>query len=134
MKTTWVAIAFAVLAAAGCATAPRDMRAGPPDLAGSWQFEVQTGAAATHGEMRLAADGPGYRGSLTTSAGSQVLPVRSLTLEGSTLRMRVESPQGEVVFDGVLGPNSDSFAGTVTYHTGARFPMSGRRVPAPPSP
>ena len=75
--------------------------------------------------MTIAAAEQGYRGTLTTDQGSNVLPVRSLTLDGSDMNMIVESPNGNVVFKGQLNSDGRSFQGTVTYHTGQNFPMSG---------
>jgi hypothetical protein len=54
--------------------------------------------------MTLFADGAGYKGTLTTDQGNNVLPVRSLTVQGSALNK-----------------------GKVTYYNGQEFPMSGRR-------
>ena len=81
----------------------------------------------THGAMTIAKAGQGYQGTLTTDQGSNVLPVRSLTLDGSDLNMIVESPNGKVVFKGLLNSDGRSFQGTVTYHTGQNFPMSGSK-------
>ena len=88
---------------------------------------MQTGASVTHGAMTIAKAGQGYQGTLTTDQGSNVLPVRSLTLDGSDLNMIVESPNGKVVFKGLLNSDGRSFQGTVTYHTGQNFPMSGSK-------
>ena len=77
--------------------------------------------------MTIASTEQGYRGTLTTNQGNNVLPVRSLTLDGSDMNMTVESPNGNVVFKGLLNPDGRSFQGTVTYHTGQSFPMSGSK-------
>jgi len=98
-----------------------------PDLAGDWVFEVQTGRNVAHGAMTLVADGTAYKGTLTTDQGNNVLPVRSLTLQGSALNMLVESPNGNVTFIGTLATDARTFQGKVTYHNGQEFPMSGRR-------
>ena len=108
---------------AGCAA--NSVRA--PDLAGDWVFEVQTGQNVAHGAMTLIGDGPGYTGTLTTDQGNNVLPVRSLTLQGSDLSMLVESPNGNVTFKGTLADDAQTFQGKVTYYNGQTFPMSGRR-------
>ena len=90
-------------------------------------FEVKTGNTVAHGAMTLTADGSGYRGTLTTDQGNNVLPVRSLTLAGSNMDMLVESPNGNVTFKGALSADASSFAGTVTYHNGQKFPMTGTK-------
>jgi hypothetical protein len=128
MKATFVALLFFALVGVGCVTGPERTSAVKRDLSGSWNFVVQTGANQTHGAMSLTPDGSSYRGTLTTNQGSNVLPVRSLTLTGSVINLVVESPQGNVVFDGILSRDADSFQGTVTYHTGEKFPMFGNRV------
>jgi hypothetical protein len=96
-------------------------------MAGDWVFEVNTGSGLAHGAMTLTADGGGYRGTLTTDQGNNVLAVRSLTVEGSSMDMLVESPNGNVTFKGSLSEDQSSFQGTVTYHNGQQFPMTGTR-------
>jgi len=110
---------------AGCAGSPERPKA--PDLAGDWMFEVQTGQNVAHGAMTLLADGASYKGTLTMDQGNNVLPVRSLTLQGSDLSMLVESPNGNVTFKGTLAADARTFQGNVTYYNGQTFAMSGRR-------
>ncbi|MBX9928147.1 MAG: hypothetical protein K2X99_04465 [Gemmatimonadaceae bacterium] len=43
--------------------------------------------------------------------------------------MVVESPNGLVVFEGKLAEDVQEMRGTVTYHTGQRFPMVVTRRP-----
>src|SRR5678815_2219936 len=118
-------LCFAVVLSAGCAGSPERPKA--PDLAGDWMFEVQTGQNVAHGAMTLLADGASYKGTLTTDQGNNVLPVRSLTLQGSDLSMLVESPNGNVTFKGTLAADARTFQGNVTYYNGQTFAMSGRR-------
>lgn len=119
------AAAFVMFALAGCASVTDG---GEPDMSGAWAFEVLTGPnSVTHGEMTLVVDGDGYRGTLTTDQGANVLTVRLLQLEGPDMRMLVESPNGPVTFEGILDPTGATFQGAVTYHTGQRFQMSGSR-------
>jgi hypothetical protein len=99
----------------------------PSGLSGLWLFEVSATAGTTRGAMTVARDGDGYRGMLMTDQGTNALPIRSLTLDGSAMRMIVESPNGNVTFEGRLGPRGRSFRGTMTYFNGRRFPMSGWR-------
>jgi hypothetical protein len=125
MRTLIVCLCFAVALLAGCAGTSK--RETAPDLAGDWVFEVQTGKNVTHGAMTLVADGASYKGTLTTDQGNNVLPVRSLLLQGSAMNMLVESPNGNVSFQGTLSSDAQTFEGKVTYHNGQEFPMSGRR-------
>lgn len=97
------------------------------DLSGDWVFEVETGSSVTHGAIKLTAQGEAYSGTLTTDQGNNVLPVRSLTLDGAAMAMLVESPNGKVTFAGTLAPDGRTFEGKVTYHNGHAFPMSGSR-------
>lgn len=132
MKSQLVAIVLLALAATGCTSGPLRPGGDPVDLSGHWRLEIRTGAdTPTLGAMTLASNGPDYRGTVTTNRGNNVLPVTSLVRDGSTIHLRVESPQGEVVFDGELSPTAESFEGTLRYHTGDRFPMTGSRVPPP---
>lgn len=127
MKMFRVFISIALLSLAACAgTAERATR---HDLSGDWIFEVPTGRNVAHGAMTLVAEGDGYGGTLTTDQGDEVLPVRSLELRGSGMRLVVGSPNGDVVFEGALADSGATFDGIVTYHNGQRFPMSGRRKP-----
>ena len=125
MRSLIAGLCFAVALLAGCASS--SVRAKAPDLAGDWVFEVQTGQSVTHGAMTLVADGASYTGTLTTNQGNNVLPVRSLTLQGSDMNLLVESPNGNVTFKGALSTDAQTFQGKVTYHNGQEFPMSGRR-------
>jgi hypothetical protein len=125
MRTLIAGLCFAVALLAGCAGSLE--RATTPDLAGDWVFEVQTGKSVTHGAMTLVADRASYTGTLTTDQGNNVLPVRSLTLQGSDMNLLVESPNGNVTFKGTLSTDAQTFQGKVTYHNGQEFPMSGRR-------
>lgn len=129
MRNLMVGIAIAVswLALAGCAGNVHRNAVRPADLSGDWVFEVETGSNVTHGAMKLVAQSEVYSGTLTTDQGNNVLPVRSLTLDGTAMAMLVESPNGKVTFAGTLAPDGRSFEGTVTYHNGQAFPMSGSR-------
>jgi hypothetical protein len=125
MRTLIAGLCFAVALLVGCAGSPE--RVAAPDVAGDWVFEVQTGKNIAHGAMTLVADGTSYKGTLTTDQGNNVLPVRSLTLQGSDMNMLVESPNGNVTFKGKLSSDAQTFQGKVTYHNGQEYPMSGRR-------
>ncbi len=99
-----------------------------PNLSGKWNFEVPTtGSNVTYGSMVLTPNNGAYQGTLTTNQGNEVLPLQ-LMLDELNIKMIVKSPQGNVVFVGVLSSSADSFIGKVTYHTGDTFPMSGSKV------
>ncbi len=124
MRMITTLIALCLFAGAGHAqsTAPQTH-----ELTGLWLFEISTARGMTRGAFALAPQPGGYRGMLMTDQGAHALPVRSLTLAGQALEMRVDSPQGEVVFRGSLDRNGRSFRGQVTYHDGRLMPMAGRR-------
>ena len=113
---------IAVACLAGCAANPKT-----PNLAGDWVFEAQTGETVAHGAMTLVADGASYKGTLTTDQTDNVLPVRSLTLQGGELSMLVEAPDGKVTFKGTLADDAQTFQGKAIYYDGRTFPMSGHR-------
>lgn len=125
MKTFIACLCFAVALSAGCAGSAQRSRTAA--LAGDWVFEVKTGQNVAHGVMTLVADGASYSGTLTTDQSDNVLPVRSLTLQGSDLNMLVEAPDGKVTFKGTLAADAQTFQGNVTYINGEIFPMAGRR-------
>jgi hypothetical protein len=102
------------------------------DLSGDWTFEVTSPRGVTHGAMSVFRVAAGHMGTLTTDQGDHVLPIYALTLAGKTMIMTVASPQGNVIFVGELGTDGNAFTGHVTYHNGAKFPMSGRKAQAKP--
>lgn len=125
MKTLIVCSYFVVALLTGCTASPQRPKA--PDLSGDWIFEAQTGESVARGAMTLVADGASYKGTLTTDHTDNVLPVRSLTVQGSDLSMLVESPEGNITFKGTLAADAQTFQGKVTYFNGQAIPMSGRR-------
>jgi hypothetical protein len=112
----------AVILFAGCVANPKT-----PNLAGDWVFEAQTGENVAHGAMTLVADGASYKGTLTTDQTDNILPVRSLILQGSNMSMLVESPEGNITVKGTLADDAQTFQGKVIYFSGQTFAMSGRR-------
>jgi len=112
----------AVILFAGCVANPKI-----PNLAGDWVFEAQTGENVAHGAMTLVADGASYKGTLTTDQTDNILPVRSLILQGSNMSMLVESPEGNITVKGTLADDAQTFQGKVIYFNGQTFAMSGRR-------
>jgi|SRR5215831_7427042 len=109
----------------GCAT-PTERK--PVDVSGKWTFQVETGRAVTNGAMTVERLPQGYGGTLTTDQGNNVLPIRSLTVQASKIALVVESPNGNVTFEGTLSSDGRSFDGIVTYFTGQRFPMKGSKL------
>ena len=122
MRTRIACLYVAVILFAGCVANPKT-----PNLAGDWVFEAQTGENVAHGAMTLVADGASYKGTLTTDQTDNVLPVRSLTLQGAELSMLVESPEGNVTFKGTLADDAQTFQGKVIYYDGRMISMSARR-------
>ena len=122
MRMQSACLYIAVTLLAGCAANPKT-----PNLAGDWVFEAQTGDNVAHGAMTLVADGANYKGTLTTDQTDNVLPVRSLTLQGSDLSMLVESPEGNITVKGTLADDAQTFQGKVIYLNGQIIPMSARR-------
>lgn len=95
------------------------------DLSGRWSFQVATPAGVANGQLNVTKEAERYGGTLTTDQGNQVLKVRTLTLERSAMRLAVESPNGDVTFQGRVSGDRRSFNGTVTYFNGQQFPMAG---------
>ena len=122
MRTRIACLYVAVISFAGCVANPKT-----PNLAGDWVFEAQTGENVVHGAMTLVADGASYKGTLTTDQTDNILPVRSLILQGSNMSMLVESPEGNITVKGTLADDAQTFQGKVIYFNGQTFAMSGRR-------
>jgi hypothetical protein len=122
-------VTFCMLALSACASAGRGGARTSAVVEGDWHFAVDVGTSVTRGALALAATDSGYRGSLTTSVGNNVLPVRSFTKTGQKVKLVVESPNGLVIFEGTLAADSREMRGEVTYHTGQRFPMFVTRTP-----
>jgi len=122
MRTRIACLYVAVILFAGCMANPKT-----PNLAGDWVFEAQTGENVAHGAMTLVADGASYKGTLTTDQTDNILPVRSLILQGSNMSMLVESPEGNITVKGTLADDAQTFQGKVIYFNGQTFAMSGRR-------
>lgn len=125
--TALVAVLFAACAHEGDRTA-----ANAPDLSGTWTFNVDVAPdRVTVGTIVLEPSDAGYKGSLTTNQGENVLPVSRFTLAGDAIEMIVESPDGVVSFVGALADGAKTFSGTVTYHNGSQYPLSASRAAAP---
>lgn len=96
-------------------------------LGGAWGFKVTVGQHVTHGAIHLTAYDGRFLGTLSTDQGSEVLKIRSVQVDDSKLVMTVDSPQGEVVVRADLAANAKAFQGTVTYHNGQVYAITGSR-------
>jgi hypothetical protein len=127
MKSLYFFFSLTLIVMSGCSSL-NGTKSSKLNLSGNWNFEVPVSEnTVTHGSMTLVAEDDSYRGTLTTNQGEEVLPLR-LLLDGFDIKMTVESPQGEVVFEGTLDPSGNSFAGKVTYHTGGVYSMTGKKA------
>ncbi|MBL8517046.1 MAG: hypothetical protein JNM76_08755 [Betaproteobacteria bacterium] len=128
MKAIQLFIACAMLIiTAGCATPRSVADIAATTLRGAWNVEIDTGRGTTLGSMIISRDVAGQEGTLTTNRGSNVLPVRTLTLNDRAIDLSVQSPNGMVVFKGELSRDGNAFEGKVTYHDGQVFRMKGMR-------
>lgn len=121
-------IAAALMAASSAGqTVPRPQSSA--ELTGHWQFLVTTGQGTTKGAMQIEAGGTtGLTGTVTTDRGNEVMPVRAVIRNGDHVEILVGTQHGDVVFGGALSSDARTFDGTVLYHNGQRFPMSGQKV------
>ncbi|WP_374658522.1 hypothetical protein [Inhella sp.] len=96
-------------------------------LGGAWSFKVTVGQHVTQGAIHLTAYDDRFLGTLSTDQGGEVLKIRSVQVNDTKLVMTVDSPQGEVVVRAELAANAKAFQGTVTYHNGQVYAISGSR-------
>ena len=115
--------------AATSATTP----AGSPDLQGLWDFTMRVGERTSPGFFALGPVDGGWAGSITMYLTS-TLAIRTLTVEGDSVRMVVASREGDVVFRARLTDNARAMEGIVEYHGGARLPMTATRRAQPIAP
>lgn len=105
-----------------------------PNLAGLWRFDMTSPQGATTlGAMTVQRnkDSGAYEGKVITNGGVEALPIRSIQIQSRRMTMEVDSPRGPVVFRGDLGPAGQTFSGTLTYHDGRDFSMTGVKQQAP---
>ena len=62
---------------------------------------------------------------------TNTLAIRTLTVEGDSVRMVVASREGDVVFRARLTDDARAMEGIVEYHGGARLPMTATRRARP---
>jgi uncharacterized protein (TIGR03435 family) len=110
------------------------------NITGNWQGTLQAGK-----ELRIVfvianADGGGLRATMhSIDQGAQGIPVTSVTLSGTTLRMSVAPISGN--FEGSLSADGNSIAGTWTQGAGGlsltlrrATPETAWTIPGPPKP
>jgi uncharacterized protein (TIGR03435 family) len=125
-------VALAMLSASAVAQAP--------NLTGNWQGTLQAGQ-----ELRVIfaianADGGGLRATMySIDQGGQGIPVSSVTLQGSTLRMSVTGIGGN--YEGTVSADGQSIAGNWSQGAGnlsltlrRATPDTAWAIPAPPKP
>ena len=95
----------------------------------TWRADIVR--VTTSGE-RLPVDG-GWAGSITMYL-TNTLAIRTLTVEGDSVRMVVASREGDVVFRARLTDDARAMEGIVEYHGGARLPMTATRRARPVAP
>ena len=98
-----------------------------PELSGLWDMVMDVDGVPSFGLLSLGMSGPELAGSLALNAG--VVVVRSLTIEGQTLKMIVASREGDVRFDGSLASDGKRMCGIVSYHGGQKFEMIAQKRP-----
>lgn len=102
-----------------------------PDLQGVWDFTMRVGERTSPGFFALGPVERGWAGSLTPYL-TNTLAIRTLTVDGDSVRMIVASREGDVRFLGRLSDNGRTMQGIVEYHGGTLVPMTAtRRLPPP---
>ena len=112
--------------AAANATRPE----GGPDLQGLWDFRMRVGERTSPGFFAIGPVEGGWAGSITMYL-TNTLAIRTLTVEGDSVRMVVASREGDVRFVGRLTDDGRTMEGIVEYHGGARLPMTATRRAQP---
>jgi hypothetical protein len=101
-------------APAPAAPAPAAAPAAGRDMSGTWDFSVDAGGQTIPGEMVVTRSGSGYGGTITPQGMNQGA-IRSVTVTGDRMVMVVDSPEGEVTFNGTLTSDGRAVAGTLLY-------------------
>ena len=99
---------------------------GGPDLQGLWDFTMRVGARTSTGFFALGPVERGWAGSITPDS-TNTLAIRTLTVDGDSVRMVVASREGDVRFQGRLTDDGRTKQGIVEYPGGARLPMTATR-------
>ncbi len=104
-----------------------------PDLQGLWDFTMRVGERMSPGFFALGPVERGWAGSLTPYL-TNTLAIRTLTVDGDSVRMVVASREGDVRFQGRLTDNGHTMEGIVEYHGGVLVPMRATRRAQPVAP
>jgi hypothetical protein len=138
LMTLALVAAFALPAAApaqlglsisvNCGSAAAAPSSEAPNLHGTWDFLMDVNGTPNFGLLSLGFVGKNYGGSLSLWATAPVV-LREYTVTGNKFHMAVASPDGDVLFDGVLSAKGDRMCGTVTYHGGRKFAALARKRP-----
>lgn len=95
------------------------------DLAGIWDFTVDTGGQVLPGDMTLQRSGTTYGGTVSPQ-GMGTLDIRSVVISGMRVVIVVDTPDGEAVMDAVLAADGRSLSGAVAVQ-GQPMPFSARK-------
>ena len=112
-----------------CDAGAASMGGESPNLHGHWDFLMVPRGLPSFGLMSIGFVGADYGGSLAPARTAPVV-LRSVTLNGSAVKLIVASTEGDVLFDGRLSAKGDFMCGTVTYHGGETFPMVAQKRPS----
>lgn len=129
MKRMLMAAFIAVL------PAPAVAQVHAQDVSGLWRFDMTSPQGTTTlGAMTVMKNksSGAYEGKVITNGGIEAMPIRFIRLQSRQMTMEVDSPRGPVVFKGTLAASGQGFSGTLTYHDGRDFPMTGVRQQALP--
>ena len=114
--------------AVNCGTTAATPSGEAPNLHGTWDFLMDVNGTPNFGLLSLGFVGKDYGGSLALWSTAPVV-IREYTVTGNNFHMAVASPDGDVLFDGVLSAKGDRMCGTVTYHGGRKFAALARKRP-----
>lgn len=112
-----------------CGAAATTASGEAPNLHGNWDFVFDANGTPNFGLLAIGRVDGGYGGSLSLWRTAPVV-IRSIALSGNAIRMAVDTPGGDVLFDGRLSAKGDRMCGTVTYHGGRTFPMVAQHRPS----
>jgi hypothetical protein len=91
------------------------------DISGDWQGTLNTGVAQLRVIVSIAKEGAGWKATMfSIDQGSDGIPVSTVTLDGSHLKMAIEVIHGS--YDGKISADGNSVDGTWTQ--GAPLPLT----------
>ena len=123
-KALGVGVSLLVLAA--CASNPAPAGPAPLNPVGYFEFATDVEGEAVTGSFDIRqAEGGGYTGTMTASAAPEPIPIRSVTVEGQTMTVVADTPDGPVT--AALTFTGDTFTGPWTY-AGMSGTMAGKRI------